>query len=64
MEESKFNFSEEEAKHEQNVEQSKQAVKKDAKGLFASIKKFLDELLDFRQDTDREATIEAIKKDI
>lgn len=64
MEESKFNFSEEEAKREQNVEQSKQAVKKDAKGLFTSIKTFLNELLDFRQDTDREATIEAIKNDI
>ncbi|HMC01471.1 MAG TPA: DUF389 domain-containing protein [Flavobacteriaceae bacterium] len=64
MEENKFNFSEEEAKHDQSVEQSKQAVKKDAQGLFASLKKFLSELLDFRQDTDREATIEAIKNDI
>jgi len=64
MEESKFNFSEEEVKHDEVVEQSKQAVKKDAQGLFASLKFFLSELLDFRQDTDREATIEAIKSDI
>jgi uncharacterized hydrophobic protein (TIGR00271 family) len=66
MEENKFNFSEEETtdKKEHNVEQSKQEVKKDAQGLFASISKFLSELLDFRDDTDRVATIEAIKNDI
>lgn len=65
-EESKFNFSEEEKenKKEQNVEQSKQEVKKDAQGLWASITKFLNELLDFRDDTDRDATIQAIKGDI
>ena len=43
---------------------SKAAAKADAKGLFASIKIFLVELLDFRHDTDREATISAIKADI
>ncbi len=66
MEESKFNFSEEESpkNKEQTVEQSKQDVKKDAQGLFASISKFLHELLDFRDDTDRQATIAAIKADI
>jgi len=66
MEEHKFNFSEEEAqaKKQQNVEESKQAVKKDAQGLFKSITVFLKELLDFREDTDRDATIEAIKTDI
>ena len=32
--------------------------------MFASIKNFLSELLDFRDDTDRDATIEAIKADI
>jgi uncharacterized hydrophobic protein (TIGR00271 family) len=73
MEENKFNFSEEEtakneavenAKKDQAVEASKEAVKKGAKGLFQNIKKFLNELLDFREDTDRDATIEAIKKDI
>tara|TARA_R110002050_G_scaffold300769_1_gene472425 strand:- start:55598 stop:57058 length:1461 start_codon:yes stop_codon:yes gene_type:complete len=63
MEESKFDFSEEEKK-EFSVEQSKEDIKKDAQGLLASIKKFLKELLDFREDTDRDATIEAIKKDI
>jgi len=47
-----------------NVEQSKQDVQKDAKGLFESIKRFLVELLDFRHDTDHTSTIEAIKNDI
>jgi uncharacterized hydrophobic protein (TIGR00271 family) len=60
MEESKFNFTEE----EQEIEQSKQAIREEAKGLFASVKQFLRELLDFRQDTDRDATIDAIKLDI
>jgi uncharacterized hydrophobic protein (TIGR00271 family) len=60
MEESKFNFSEE----EQEIEQSKQAIREEAKGLFVSVKQFLRELLDFRQDTDRDATIEAIKLDV
>lgn len=63
-EESKFNFSEEAEKHEQAVEQSKEAVKKDVQGLFKSIKIFFSELLDFREDTDRDATIGAIKGDI
>jgi len=63
MEENKFNFSEEESK-EKAVDQSKQAVKKDAAGLFASVKTYLIDLLDFREDTDRDATIEAIKADI
>ncbi|WP_194766148.1 DUF389 domain-containing protein [Tamlana sp. I1] len=65
-EENKFNFSDEEieAEKEKNVEESKEAVKKDAQGLLASIKIFLRELLDFRDDTDREATLLAIKADI
>ena len=46
------------------VEQAKQDIQKDAKGLLAGIKKFLLELLDFRDDTDHQATIEAIKIDI
>lgn len=69
--ENKFNFSEEENSRVTNemnkeaaVEEKKEAVKKDAQGLFASIKNFLSELLDFRDDTDRDATIEAIKADI
>jgi len=64
MSENKFNFTEEEPNQDQKVEKSKKAVKKDAEGLFASLKVFLIELLDFRQDTDRAATIEAIKVDI
>jgi uncharacterized hydrophobic protein (TIGR00271 family) len=49
---------------EETIEQSKQDVQNDAKGLFESIKKFLVELFDFRHDTDHEATVEAIKADI
>lgn len=64
MEENKFSFSEEEEQKGQAVEQSKEAVRKDAKGLFQSIRTFFKELLDFRADTDRDATIEAIKGDI
>ncbi|MCP4051725.1 MAG: hypothetical protein GY739_01460, partial [Mesoflavibacter sp.] len=56
--ENKFNFSEED-KQKETVDQKKEAVKKDAEGLFKSIKTFLQELLDFREDTDRDATIEA-----
>ncbi|WP_067147262.1 DUF389 domain-containing protein [Pseudotamlana agarivorans] len=76
-EENKFSFSEEEAEAKANkvaeaaeaekaksVEQSKDAVKKDAQGLLESIKVFLRELLDFRDDTDREATTKAIVADI
>ena len=50
--------------NEDSVNQSKQEVKDDARGLLASVKKYLKELLDFRDDTDHEATIEAIKADI
>jgi len=62
--ESKFDFSEDEIKKDEAVEQSKEAVKQDAKGLWASSKKFLNDLLDFRDDTDRDATVEAIKNDV
>ena len=50
--------------NEDSVNQSKQEIKDDAKGLLTSVKKYLKELLDFREDTDHEATIEAIKADI
>jgi len=65
-EESKFNFSEDEQQinKDKAVEDKKQAVRQDAKGLFESIRTFLSELLDFRDDTDRDATITAIKGDI
>ena len=72
--ESKFNFAEDSAKNEaakvdaakkdEAVQQSKDAVKKEAKTFFQSIKLFFNELLDFRDDTDRDATIDAIKVDI
>jgi uncharacterized hydrophobic protein (TIGR00271 family) len=66
--ESKFNFSEEEQQQQINkdksVEEKKEAVRKDAQGLFVSVRTFLSELLDFRDDTDRDATITAIKGDI
>ena len=54
----------EQQRQDESVERSKAAVKEDAKGLFESMKIFLVELLDFRHDTDREATISAIKADI
>ena len=66
-EENKFNFSEEEKDQlnkDKIVEEKKEAVRKDAQGLFSSIKTFLSELLDVRDDTDRDATIAAIKTDI
>ena len=44
--------------------QSSQNVRKDVKGLLETVKIFLIELLDFRDDTDHRATIEAIKDDI
>ncbi|WP_298765503.1 DUF389 domain-containing protein [uncultured Polaribacter sp.] len=43
---------------------AKKNVQKDAKGLFESIKTFLIDLFDFRDDTDHEATLEAIRADI
>ncbi|MEJ6793295.1 MAG: DUF389 domain-containing protein [Lacinutrix sp.] len=72
--ESKFNFAEESAKNEASkanaakkdeaVQQSKDTIIKEAKTFFQSIKLFFNELLDFRDDTDRDATIDAIKADI
>jgi uncharacterized hydrophobic protein (TIGR00271 family) len=66
--ENKFNFSEEDLQKQidkdKAVEDKKDAVRKDAQGLFTSVKTFLSELLDFRDDTDRDATIGAIKADI
>ena len=55
---------EEKINQEESVEQSKQAIQEDAKGLWESSRKFIIELLDFREDTDQEETIEAIKVDI
>lgn len=64
MTKDKSNFSEEQINKDKAVEQTKQAIKKDAQGLFQSIKEFFSELLDFRDDTDRDATIAAIQGDI
>lgn len=55
---------EEQIKKEENIQQAKKAVQQDAKGLFENIKNFLRELLDFRDDTDHQATLEAIRGDI
>lgn len=55
---------EEKRSNDDAVQQKKQEVHEGAKGLFESIKNFLVELLDFRHDTDHEATVEAIKLDI
>ena len=66
MEENKANASENDqsVQKDKSVEASKEAVKQDAKGLWESIKIFFKELLDFREDTDRDATLAAIKGDI
>ncbi|MGB1211132.1 DUF389 domain-containing protein [Lacinutrix venerupis] len=77
--ENKFNFTNESEKDEEAkieaakaeaarkdeaVKESKETVKKEAQSFYESIKKFFTELLDFRHDTDRDATIAAIKADI
>jgi uncharacterized hydrophobic protein (TIGR00271 family) len=55
---------EENTSKEEIKKETKANVQKDAKGLFRSIKQFLLEILDFREDTDHEATISAIIADI
>lgn len=47
-----------------DTENAREEVKKDAQGLLESVKRFLYDLLDFRNDTDQNATVEAIKSDI
>lgn len=66
MEENKSDLSEAEkaTKSEKAVSDSKNAVKEDAIGLLLSVKRFFKDLLDFREDTDRDATVLAIKGDI
>ena len=56
----KFNFSDEESK----VSLESQSISENAKGLFHSLFSFLKEVLDFRKDTDKEATLVSIKNDI
>ncbi len=53
-----------EDKEQLELIEAKESVKEDAKSFWQSIKTFLKELLDFRDDTDQEATIQAIKEDI
>lgn len=49
---------------DKEIEQSREAVHRDARGLWQSLKSFLIGLLDLRADTDRANTIQAIKNDI
>lgn len=58
-EENKFNFSEEEPKTTEET-----TPPADAKGLWEGFKTFMYELLDIRQDVDKDQTIEDVKKDI
>ncbi len=61
MEESKFNFSEDEANA---AEENSRQTSQDPKSLMQSISKYFHDLLGFREDTDRKATEDAIKGDI
>ncbi|WP_108866624.1 DUF389 domain-containing protein [Aquimarina aquimarini] len=45
-------------------EEMAESVKRDAKGLFESVNTFIRELLDIRSETDKDQTIEDVKKDI
>lgn len=47
-----------------NETNSTEELKKNAQGTFEGIKVFLSELLDIRHDTDKEETVETIKKEI
>jgi len=51
-------------KDRESVEGNREDIKKDFKGLLGSVKKFLSDLLDIRQNTDQEATKESIIADI
>lgn len=64
---SKFNFTEEEkdtSVQGQGFDDNKKAIKEGAKGIFSGISYYLSDLLDFRDNTDREATINAVKEDV
>ena len=47
-----------------NQQEVNEKLSKDLKGTAKSLRSFLRELLDIRNDTDRDSTIEAVKKDI
>ncbi|AXG67974.1 hypothetical protein KORDIASMS9_00156 [Kordia sp. SMS9] len=58
--ENKFNFTEDEPKETTNGTQ----VVDDPKGLWEGLKRFLHNLLDIRDDVDKDQTIEDVKKDV
>ncbi|MEM6685778.1 MAG: DUF389 domain-containing protein [Bacteroidota bacterium] len=58
--ENKFNFTEDEPKETPNGSQ----VVDDPKGLWEGFKRFIHNLLDIRDDVDKDQTIEDVKKDI
>ena len=64
LREQKLEDAKEEQKKDKEIAESKEKVKKDAKYLFGSISKFLHEILDLKDASDRDATIAAIKADI
>ncbi len=49
---------------EEEKKDSTAELKQNAQGFWQNFKKFLNELLEIRGDTDRESTVEAVKKDI
>lgn len=64
MQENTSNLSGDSNDNEIAIEQSKSNIKKDAQRLWSRLFEFLKNLLDFREDTDIDATIHAIKSDI
>ena len=64
MEDNKSKAEENTAESKKSNAADKEEVKKNIKGLWGNLRAFLDDLLDIRKNTDREATIEDIKGDI
>src|SRR5690606_9375238 len=64
MQENTSNLSGDSNENEITIKQSKSNIKKDAQRLWSRLFEFLKNLLDFREDTDIDATIHAIKSDI
>ena len=58
--ENKFNFSDENS----SLKNSDNSISGNAKGLFSSTLSFFKEILDFRNETDKAATLHSIKNDI
>ena len=58
--ENKFNFSDENS----SLKNSDNSISGNAKGLFSSMLSFFKEILDFRNETDKAATLHSIKNDI